>query len=346
MDAIAAIRAIALYALAITETQPAPEPDPEPTPEPEPVPEPEPTPEPIPEPEPVPEPEPTPDPVPTPAPVPAPVPGGAVYGSRTLGVDISTCAEPGVVVTASDVTINQALPDFSDWDIGARRLILRAHVDHIADVRSINGVSGSLPLIQCLGNGGFGTAEYISVLGCAGSMVFKQENLSRAGIFHAWDMRGMSQDGIKLCGGNVVDSCRISDATFRGGTPHSDAITLMAAKGGVTIIGNEIDWKYAGQPDQSGINNWFRIETYPAASNEWDDIVIEGNRLTHANDRSFAMQVDEKNSPIWRGSIKVRNNVMDKAGGVRKILYAPSARISEWIGNKDASGADIPLSAA
>src|SRR5690606_11913328 len=116
-------------------TQPAPEPDPEPTPEPEPVPEPEPTPEPIPEPEPVPEPEPTPDPVPTPAPVPAPVPGGAVYGSRTLGVDISTCAEPGVVVTASDVTINQALPDFSDWDIGARRLILRAHVDHIADVR-------------------------------------------------------------------------------------------------------------------------------------------------------------------------------------------------------------------
>lgn len=325
MDAIAVIRAIALYALAITETQPEPEPAPEPAPTPEP------------------EPEPAPDPAPVP---PTPIPPSGAFGSRTLGRDIASCSDPGVIVTASDVTITQALADFSDWDIGARRLILRAHVDHIADIRSIDGVSASLPLIQCIGAGGFGVAEYVSVLGCQGSMIFKQENMSRADIIRAWDMRGMSQDGLKVCGGNLIEGNRIADAIYRGGAPHADAITVMAADGGVTIRGNDIDWNYAGQTDQSGINNWFRIETYLAASNIWDDIVIEGNILRHANDRSFAMQVVERDAPVWRGSIKVRNNVMEKAGGARKILYAPSARISEWSGNVDASGADIPLSAA
>ena len=184
------------------------------------------------------------------------------------------------------------------------------------------------------------------MLGTAAAMVLKQEMGGFAGIIRKWDMRGMSQDGLKVCGGNLIEGNRIADAIYRGGAPHADAITVMAADGGVTIRGNDIDWNYAGQTDQSGINNWFRIETYPAASNVWDDIVIEGNILRHANDRSFAMQVATKNSPVWRGSIKVRNNVMDKAGGVRKILYAASSQISEWSGNVDASGADIPLSAA
>lgn len=313
--------------------------DPTPVPQPEPTPEPEPTPDPVPDP--------TPDPAPNPAPVPpTPIPPSGAVGSRTLGRDITTCREPGVIVTAADVTITQALADFSDWDLGARRLIFRAHVVHLADLRSIDGVSASLPLIQCLGAGGFGLAEHVSALGCRGSMIFKQENMSKADAIRAWDMRGMSQDGLKVCGGNVIEGNRISDATFRGGAPHSDAITVMAADGGVTIRGNEIDWRYAGQSDQSGINNWFRIETYQAASNIWDDIVIEGNSLRHANDRSFAMQVVERDAPVWRGSIKVRNNVMDKAGGARKILYAPSARISEWSGNTDSAGNPIALSDA
>lgn len=321
MDAIAAIRAIALYALAITETQPEPEPAPEPAP--------------------------TPDPAPNPAPVPpTPIPPSGTFGSRTLGRDITTCREPGVIVTAADVTITQALADFSDWDIGTRRLIFRARVGHCADIRSVGGVSGSLPLIQCLGGGGFDVAENNTVLDTAGSMILKQENGGIAGVIRNWDMRGMSQDALKVHGGNLIEGNRISDATYRGGAPHSDAITCMSADGGITIRGNDIDWNYAGQADQAGINNWFRIESYAAASNIWDDILIEGNRLRHANDRSFAMQVAMKDSPVWRGSIKVRGNVMDKAGGARKILYAPSSHISEWSGNTDASGADIPLSAA
>ena len=359
MDAIAAIRAIALYALAITETQPAPEPVPEPTPEPapepEPVPEPAPEPAPEPEPEPTPVPEPTPDPAPapTPDPVPTPVPptpipppSSAPVGARTRGPDVSGCTLPGVTVTASEVIISSPLPFFAGWDIGSRRITLKARVAKSFDIWSQDGVSSNLPLIYCLPGGGFDEAEHWTVLGTAAAMVLKQEMGGFAGLIRKWDMRGMSQDGIKVCGGNLIEGNRIADAIYRGGAPHADAITIMSADGGVTIRDNDIDWNYAGRTDQSGINNWFRIETYPAASNIWDYIVIEGNNLRHANDRSFAMQVVERNSPVWRGSIKVRNNRMDKAGGARKILYAASSKISEWSGNVDASGADIPLSAA
>lgn len=263
-----------------------------------------------------------------------------------MGRDITTCRDPGVSVTASAVTISAALPDFSDWHIGSRRLIFAAYVDHWSDITSIDGVSGSLPLVQCVGGGGFGVAEYNTFLGSASSMVLKQERGGIAKVIRKWDMRGMSQDGIKVGGGNLIEGCRIGDAIHRGGAPHADALTAMAADGGIIFRDNDVDWRYVNKTDQAGINNWFRIETYPAAGNEWDDIIIEDNRLRHANDRSFAMQVAMKNSPVWRGSIKVRRNVMVKAGGNKKILYAPSSHISEWSGNTDASGADIPLSAA
>lgn len=339
------------------EPEPEPQPEPEPTPEPDPEPLPEPQPEPAPEPTPDPEPEPDPAPVPDPAPgedtqsgggtVPAPIPSGGPRGSRTLGRDIATCTEPGVIVTASDVTITQALTDFSDWDIGTRRLSLKARVGHIADLRSINGVGGTLPLMWIMPGGGFDVAEYVSALGSAASMVFKQESGAVASLITGWDMRGMSQDALKVTGGNIIDSNTIGDATFRGGAPHADVLTCMSADGGVIFRNNDVDWNYAGQTDQSGINNWFRIETYAAASNTWDDIIIEGNRLRHAHPISFAMQVAMKNSPTWRGSIKVRNNVMDKAGGTRKIYYGNgvSPHITEWTGNVDASGNPIPLSA-
>ena len=329
------------------EPEPAPEPEPLPEPAPEPTPEPEPQPEPAPEPvpDPQPQPTPTPDPAPVPPTVPAPVPSGGPRGSRTLGRDITTCREPGVVVTASDVTITQALPDFSDWDIGTRRMTFNARVAHMADIRSINGVGGNLPLIRIMPGGGFDMLEYASLLGSAASMVLKQEGGSFAGIVRLSDVRGMSQDGFKVTGGNIIEDNFFGDATFRGGAPHADALTCMAANGGVIFRNNDVDWNYAGQTDQAGINNWFRIESYQVG-NIFDDIIIEDNRLRHANDRSFAMAVDGKNSPVWRGSVKVRNNVMDKVGGVRKILYALNPNISEWIGNVDANGNDIPLGAA
>ena len=110
-------------------------------------------------------------------------------------------------------------------------------------------------------------------------------------------------------------------------------------------IGSYLDQNGAVMADQSGINNWFRIEAYPAYSGRYDDVVIEGNKLRHANGTSFAMQVTSKNNPVWDGSIKIRSNRMEKAGGNRKILYAASSRISEWTGNTDFAGNDIPYSA-
>lgn len=288
------------------------------------------------------------DPPPDPAPVPpTPIPPStAPAGARTRGPDVSGCTLPGVTVTASEVIISSPLPFFAGWDIGSRRITLKARVAKSFDIWSQDGVSSNLPLIYCLPGGGFDEAEHWTVLGTAAAMVLKQEMGAFAGVIRKWDMRGMSQDGLKVCGGNLIESNRIADAIYRGGAPHADAITIMSADGGVTIRDNDIDWNYAGRIDQSGINNWFQFASYPAMSNIWDDILIEGNRLRHANTNSFAMQVATKNSPTWRGSIKVRNNVMDKAGGVRKILYAASSTISEWSGNVDAAGADIPLSAA
>lgn len=299
----------------------------------------------LPAPEPIPAPEPAPDPAPVP-PTPIPPPSSAPVGARTRGPDVSGCTLPGVTVTASEVIISSPLPFFAGWDIGSRRITLKARVAKSFDIWSQDGVSSNLPLIYCLPGGGFDEAEHWTVLGTAAAMVLKQEMGAFAGVIRKWDMRGMSQDGLKVCGGNLIESNRIADAIYRGGAPHADAITIMSADGGVTIRDNDIDWNYAGRIDQSGINNWFQFASYPAMSNIWDDILIEGNRLRHANTNSFAMQVATKNSPTWRGSIKVRGNLMDKAGGVRKILYAASSKISEWSGNVDAAGADIPLSAA
>lgn len=102
MDAIAAIRAIALYALAITETLPQPEPEPEPEPE-EPQPTPEPDPEPTPE-EPEPDPQPTPEPE-EPAPSPDPLPTPPVTGTHNAFgpaelVSLARAATGGEVIVA------------------------------------------------------------------------------------------------------------------------------------------------------------------------------------------------------------------------------------------------------
>lgn len=328
-------------------THPAPEPHPAP-PVGEPHPEPHPThPAPEPHPVPIPTPEPTPTPTPTPAPVPAPVPTpGGARGSRTLGRDITKCTEPGVIVAADTVTITQALPQFVDWDMGGRRLICDAHVGYYADIRLADTGASDMPAFHCR-KGGFDRAEFISALGCKTNMILKQERGTQASVIARWDMRGMRMDALKLHGGNLIEDNTISDALYLDGAPHADALTAMAAEGGIVFRNNDVDWNYANKTDQAGINNIFRIETYPAGSNIWDDIIIEGNRLRHANGRSFAMQVVERNSPVWRGSIAIRNNVWSKVGGNAKIYYGSSvsARITEWSGNVDETGAPIPISA-
>lgn len=314
------------------------------------------------------EPDPTPDPDPAPPPAtpnPPATNDDLVDGLRTGATpcgsqgapDVAQCTDPGVIVSDDIVRITQTLPVF-EWDIGSRRMEMTARVGRLS-INSINGraivvnskgKTVKLPLIWLQPGGGFDRLEWSTFHGMRGAMVLKQEPGAFAGEITRCDLRGMEQDAFKVGGSCVIHENLIADAVYRGGSPHSDVLTVMSAEGDVVFRNNYVDWVYLDQngavmPDQSGINNWFRIEAYPAYSGRYDDVIIEGNALRHANGTSFAMQVTGKNNPVWDGSIKVRDNRMEKAGGNRKILYAASARISEWTGNTDFAGNDIPYSA-
>jgi hypothetical protein len=300
-----------------------------------------------------PPPAPVPDPVPVP-PAPPTVPAtpstGGPRGSRTLGRDITLCRDSGVVVTSSDVTFNQALPTFDDWDIGTRRLVFRARVGRVADIRSIDGNAGANPQIHIMPGGGFDVMEYISALDCRASMVLKQERGGVASIIRLCDMRGMSQDALKVSGGNLIEDNLVGSPVKRNfdpkNKPHADGLTAMDGNGGITFQNNDVNWDYVNTAIDDGINGWFRIEPYQVGA-VYDDIIIQFNTLFHSHPNSFAMQVVEKNNPTWRGSVKVRDNKMQKAGSNAKIYYGAtvSQRITEWSGNTDFAGNPIPISA-
>lgn len=268
---------------------------------------------------------------------------GATPCGSSGAPDVAQCRDPGVIVTADTVQITQNMPKFN-WDIGTRKMVLSGIVD-VMSVMSVGGLSGQLPLIWCKPGGGFGIMEYSSIIGLNGSMVLKQEQGGLAGEITRCDIRGMSQDALKVCGGNLIHENAIADAEYKSGVPHSDVLTAMSADGGISFLLNYVNWNYANRSDQSGINNWARIEAYGAYSGIYDDILIEGNALRHANARSMAIQFAGSRPKTWRGSVMVRNNRMQKAGGLHKILYAPSSHITDWSGNTDFAGNPIDYSA-
>lgn len=308
--------------------------------------------------------EPVPAPTPVPQPPATPLPPEPPMTTEDLVDGLATGATPcgapdpstlkvvgrdplpsGVTLTATDVVFDGFSGDFTGWDVGARGLMFLSRVGRVADIY-MSGGSGSTPHIHCQPGGGFDLMEFVTSVGCAASMILKQENGGFAGVIRRCRMIGMSQDALKLSGGNLVEENLFGPATYRGGAPHTDTFTTMAAKGSIVIRNNYVDWTYAGQTDQAGINNWLRVESYKTG-NVFDDIEVYGNRLHHANPTSFAIQITEKNAPVWNGTVKIRDNRMQKAGGNNKILYAPSARISEWARNVDmATGLEIPIGAA
>lgn len=269
---------------------------------------------------------------------------GATPCGASGGNDVAQCTDPGVIVSATEVRITQPLPAFGDWDIGTRRLVFAARVGRVHGIYSLGGISGSMPLIQCRPGCGFDLMEYCSFLDTGGSMVLRQDPTGIAGEITRCDFRGMNQDALKVGGSNLIHENRIADAVYRGGAPHSDALTVMSAEGDVIFGNNYVDWNYANRADQSGINNWFRIEGYPAYSMRFGNVILEGNALRHANSRSMGMQVVNRTGTVWTGSIAVRNNRMQKAGGLHKILYGPSSHITDWSGNTGFDGSVIDYS--
>lgn len=320
--------------------------------------------------------EPDPDPAPDPTPPPAtPNPpatnddlvdglrdGRTPCGARTpvAGMKVAgrDAMPAGIIVTPELVIFDSFTGDLDDddgWDFGDRQVVIKSRFGafnnwHSKDmIARLTGNKGNTPGIW-IQSGGFDIMERATHLDGRAPMILKQDQGAIAGEITRCDLRGMAQDAIKVGGSCLIHENLIADAKFRGGSPHADVLTVMSAEGDVVFRNNFVDWVYLDQSgavmaDQSGINNWFRIEAYPAYSGRYDDVIIEGNKLRHANPTSFAMQVTSKNSPVWDGSIKVRNNRMDKAGGNRKILYAASSRISEWANNVDFAGNDIPYSA-
>lgn len=312
---------------------------------------------------PVPDPIPVPDPVPVPTPTPETPPmttdelvDGLETGATPCGVQVPVSdmkkvgvdtLPAGITATATSLIFNGFSGDWDDprgWDIGNRRMIFQTQCGYLRNIRSFGGVSGSLPLIQTQPGGGFEALEFSDINNASASMLLKQESGSVAGIIRRNKMFGMSQDAIKVSGGNIIEENLIGPATFRGGAPHADTFTAMAANGGIIVRYNNVNWSYA-QIDESGINNWLRVEAYKVGA-IFDDIEVYGNKLVHANPVSFAIQFTTKNSPVWNGSAKFNSNRMNKAGGNKKILYDLSPRISEWENNIDLNtGLVIPLSA-
>jgi hypothetical protein len=326
-----------------------------------------------------PAPEPAPEPAPAPAPAPTPpppmVPAEAVPPPPDIPMAIMTGVLPvgftgdpanmkvvgrdplpaGIVATADQLIFESFTGDFHDdrgWDIGNRQVLILSRFGAFGrfvsrDMRqTLIGATANNPGIWIKPGAGFDTMTEASITGCRASMAMKQENGGFAGEVTLCELTGMSQDALKVSGANLVHANRIGLCVHRGGAPHSDTLTCMAAFGPIVFRDNLVEWEYVGQTDQSGINNWVRIESYKAG-NLFDDIVIEDNILLHANPTSFAMQVTTKNSPVWVGSVQVRGNRMKKAGGLNKILYADSPRISAWSGNIDLNtGLEIARSAA
>jgi len=311
----------------------------------------------------VPDPTPVPDPVPVPTPIPETPPmttdalvDGLATGATPCGIQVPVAGmkkvgvhtlPAGISATSTELIFNGFSGDWDDpegWDIGSRRMVFKTQCGYLRNLRSSGGIAGSLPLIHTQPGGGFEALEFSDIINASASMLLKQESGSVAGIIRRNKMLGMSQDATKISGGNIIEENLIGPATFRGGAPHADAFTAMAAVGGIIIRYNNVNWSYA-QTDESGINNWLRVEAYKVGA-VFDDIEVYGNKLVHTNPGSFAIHFTTKNSPVWNGSAKFNTNRMKKAGGNQKILYASSPRISEWGNNIDLNtGLVIPLSA-
>lgn len=268
-----------------------------------------------------------------------------IAGMKRVGVD---SLPPGIVATATNLVFSGFSGDWDDpqgWDLGGRGLIFNSRCGYVRNLYSSGAANNNLPLIHVKAGGGFDGMEFCDFLNAARAMVFKQEGNGTASLLRRCKVQGMSQDAIKFSGGITIEENLIGPCKFRGGAPHADTFTAMAAKGGAVIRYNNVDWVYAGQTDQTGINNWLRVEAYTVGA-IFDDIEVYGNKLVHQSAGSFAIHVTTKNSPVWNGSIKVNDNRLKKAGGNQKILYAPSSRISQWATNIDMNtGLEIPLSA-
>lgn len=320
-----------------------------------------------------PEPEPTPDPDPGPTPPPPANPkppatnddlvdglrdGRTPCGARTPAAGMKVAGRDqmpaGIIVTQDRIIFDSFTGDFDDpdgWDFGDRQVLINCRFGAFNNWRSTNqikrliGKKGTTPGIWVKSGAGFDQMAYATASGSNAVMLLKQEQGAVVGEVTRCDCRGGVQDILKVCGSNLIHENLLGDGFYPGGTPHPDVVTVNSAEGDVVIRNNNIDWNWVNKPDQKYINNWFRIEVYPAYSGHYDDVIIEGNRLRHANPNSFGIQVTSKNNPVWVGSVKVRNNRMEKAGGLHKICYADHAQISEWTDNTDFAGNDIPYSA-
>lgn len=259
----------------------------------------------------------------------------------------------GIIVTPDRVIFDTFRGDFADaegWDFGDRQILIRSRFGAFNNWRSRNqrakliGKSGSNPGVWIQHGAGFDISEFVTVENSRASMILKEEKGGFATVIRRWHTFGQSQDVFKVSGGNRITENRIGKGVKRTTGPHSDVGTVIDGNGGVVFDNNHVEHGYEGA-DQSGTNDLFRFEAYWTGA-IYDDIDIHDNFLRHMNARSFAIHVTSKNSPVWRGSIKISNNRIDKAGGWGKILYAPSSRISLWQNNVDAkTGQVIPLSA-
>lgn len=316
-----------------------------------------------------PDPEPTPDPTPPPPATPNPPAtnddlvdglrdGRTPCGARTPAAGMKVAGRDampaGIIVTQDRIIFDSFKGDFDDpdgWDFGDRQVLINSRFGAFNNWRSTNqikrliGKNGTLPGIWIKNGGGFDQMANVTSLDSNAVMVLKQEQRGFVGEITRCDFRGMQQDALKVCGANLIHENLFADARYIGGKPHTDVLTVMSAEGDVVFRNNNVDWNYANVTDQTGINNWFRIEVYDAYTGRYDDVIIEGNKLRQANGNSSAIQITEGDNPVWDGSVKIRNNRMEKIGGVHKIMHKPSSRISEWIGNTDFAGNDIPYSA-
>ena len=354
MDAIAAIRAIALYALAITEAQPQPEPEPqpEPTPEPAPTPEPEPTPEPTPEP-PV-------DPVP-PQPPAQPNPPASVK-DRVLAlsaldnddwkawpsIDAGHQLPAGFTVTPNEVINHGFSGDLLGVDIGDRMFTTAVRMGGLRIANRATGATTAQASVQIMAGGGIDSLDGCRLDGANGvSKALSQRPPSGAApAGHLGEMVGCAivnhgYDGLKTAG-SPFGLCRIEGNYFAapayyGGAPHFDEMTIMGAEGGMLIARNLIDMSLSG--GGVGVNNAFQFAPYWNGT-IYDDIDITENIILHGNDRSFAIMKGSANASynaaaLWRGQIRFTGNWWRKAGGARKIFYAGNNFADVWQGNID-----------
>lgn len=367
MDAIAAIRAIALYALAITETQPAPEPEPTP----EPVPDPDPAPEPVPEPEPTPEPtpEPVPEPTPDPAPVPpTPLPPASTYDAVNAltaldnddwqgwpSIDAGYQLPAGFVVTATEV-INQGFSgDLLGVNIGDRMFTTNVRMGGLQIANRATGATAAQASVQIMAGAGIDSLTGSRLDGALRvSKALSQrppsggkpaghlgEMVGCAVVNHGFDAAKTAGSPYGLC---RVEGNYFAAPQYYGGAPHYDCFTINGAEGGMLICRNLIDMSLAN--GGVGINNAFQFAPYWDNS-VYDDIDIEENIILHGNDRSFAVSKGSANASYnstaqWVGQIRFVNNWWSKAGGTRKIFYAGNNFADVWSGNIDlATGAVI-----